>query len=123
MDITLYIQRVRALLGDDDAADYTFTDAQITTLQGMYESPYGAAISLLERVAVTEALLHKYVKSYDMTIDGSKAAEIVMKRANGLRKEQADLLLEDSFGAFAIVDVTPNPAMEYGEAWDFTNRY
>lgn len=114
-------QKVRALIGDDsgDVADQTFSSTQIATLQAMNDDPYFAAITLLERLAVEEALLLKYVKSYDMTIDGTKAAEIVLARAARLREEQEIFIANTQNSFFDIVHV---PSTLNKSPWEYMER-
>lgn len=115
METQKFIEQVRALIGDDDTADPTFSDAQITVLQELFaDNPYLAGASLLERLAVEEALLYKYVKSYDMTIDGTKAADVVLERAKRLRAENASNVVNEGLDMFTIVDThSYDPWLEY----------
>lgn len=118
MDKETYIAQVRALTGDDNIADPTFTNVQIEALMGLYESPYGAAINLLERLAVEEALTYKYVKSYDIIIDGTKVPkDIILERTKRLREEYNDLQASALSDAFVIVDTPEHKRLEFSEGW------
>lgn len=118
MDEETYIAQVRALTGDDSTTDPTFTDAQIKALMGLYESPYGAAINLLERLAVEEALTYKYVKSYDIVIDGTKVPkDVIFERTKRLKEEYEALVRGDLADAFVIVDIPTFERLEFNEGW------
>lgn len=118
MDETTYIAQVRALTGDDNVADPTFTDDQIKALVGLYESPYGAAIRLLERLAMEEALTYKYVKSYDIIIDGTKVPkDVILEITDRLRDEYEGIQASGLADAFVIVDIPTHERLEYNEGW------
>lgn len=124
---------VRTLIPDltteDNTADtdYVFSDDQITALVGLYEgSVRRAAAAAIDAIAVDEALRYRFVRTDDLTVDGSKSAEVLRKRAQALRDE-ADALdgaeVEDAFqlvypnGVGGFVPEAVQPA--WGRAWEW----
>lgn len=83
---------------NDVEEPYVFTDAHLSAVISIYRDNLQiAAADLLESIAVDEALLYKYVRTDDLSVDGTKAANILMERAKRLR-EQADLdAIEEDF--------------------------
>lgn len=98
---------VRVLVPDlstvDDTVDtnYLFSDDELEALVGLYNgSVRRAAAAALDALAVNEALLYRYLRTDDLTVDGTKGAEVLRKRANGLRNEADDedaAALEEAF--------------------------
>lgn len=83
------IEQVRALIGDDEAP-YTFSDTTIAAFLELYESNvFRAGGNLLMRAAVDVGLTAKMVRTDDLTVDNTKKADILFKRAE-LLLGQAD---------------------------------
>ena len=82
-------EKVRALIGDDEVP-YTFTDETIGIFLEMYDgSVYRAGGNLLLRAAVDVGLTAKMVRTDDLTVDTTKKADVLYKRAE-LLLGQAD---------------------------------
>ena len=83
------IEQVRALIGDDEAP-YTFSDTTIAAFLELYEgNVFRAGGNLLMRAAVDVGLTAKMVRTDDLTVDNTKKADILFKRAE-LLLGQAD---------------------------------
>lgn len=106
-DFTLDTGKVRVLIPDlsteDNTVntDYLFSDDELGALVALYNgSVRRAAASALDALAVNEVLLYRYLRTDDLTVDGTKGAEVLRKRAAGLRAEadaEDALALEESF--------------------------
>lgn len=86
------IEKVRALIGDDETP-YTFTDETIEIFLEMYDNNlYRAGGNLLMRAAVDASLTGKMVRTDDLSVDTTKKADILYKRAELLlgQAETAD---------------------------------
>lgn len=93
---------VRFLVNDPKLDDGTpvFSDAEITgylSLEG--GSVKRAAAQAIDTIADNEALTSKYIRDHQLTIDGTKVADSLRKRAASLRA-QAD---SDDGGFFDLV--------------------
>lgn len=83
------IEKVRALIGDDELP-YTFSDDTISTYLEMYDNNvFRAGGNLLLRAAVDVGLAAKMVRTDDLTVDTTKRADILYARAE-LLLGQAD---------------------------------
>jgi len=96
-DISTYIGLVRLRIFDRDIANPVFQDEDITSVYNTLErqSIKRTAAFFLETIATQEALILKVIKNLQLTTDGAKLADSLMKQAADLRS-QADI--EDSFG-------------------------
>lgn len=82
------INQVRALIPDLDSSNRLFTDAEIQTFLDIYNGNVRrAAAAAIDAVAVNEALLYKIVRTDDLQVNGVSGAEVLRKRAQGLRQE------------------------------------
>lgn len=106
-DLTGDTGKVRLLIPDLSTEDgtvdtkYLFSDDEINGLVALYNgSVRRAAAAALDALAVNEVLLYRYLRTDDLTVDGTKSAEVLRKRAASLRAE-ADaedvLALEEAF--------------------------
>lgn len=110
---------VRLLIPDlGTGADQIFSDTQIAsfvTLGG--DDAFMAAALALEVVATNEALTYKYIKTDDLTVDGSKSASLVMQRAQNLRAS-ALAAVNDEFEIVFPPTTTIMPPPE-AAPWDY----
>lgn len=97
--------QVRLLIMDTNAASYVFEDGELSAfllLEGA--SVRKAAALALETMASNEAFVLKVIKLLDLSTDGAKTADALMKRAAALRK-QADIDEQaEAGGAFDIAE-------------------
>ena len=99
-DYTTDVGKVRALI-PDNGAEYLFEDEEIEAFLSVGgDSVLRATALALYAIATNEVLTYKYVKTDDLLIDGSKAADFLLKRAARL-DGQADI--EDATDDFLIV--------------------
>lgn len=105
IDYTTDAGRVRLLIPDtDEDTGLLFTDEQITAFLALEGSVVKrAAAAALEVVASNEAMVSKVIRTQDLTTDGAKVSDALMKRAAELRR-QANEDDEDTAGGLDIVD-------------------
>lgn len=119
LDPSTPIGLVRLLIPDKFPDLIIFTDADITaflTLEGSVTKR--AVAAALEAIASNEAMIGKVIKSQDLSTDGARVSDALLKRAAGLRA-QADKDLEDAAdaesGGLDIVDFIDPFTRSYGE--------
>jgi hypothetical protein len=97
LDPTTTIGKVRLLITDRDPAEPIFDDADITAFLGMESaSVKGAAALALETIATDEALTLKVIKLLQLTTDGAKLSDALLKRADKLRAQAASETAADA---------------------------
>ena len=104
IDYTTDLGQVRLLIADTDEANPILTDEQVTaflTIEG--DSVRRAAAAALETIAVDQALVLKVLKTLDVSTDGAKVADTLLKRAAQLRA-QADVADLDDDDDFAVAE-------------------
>lgn len=102
-DVTTYIGLVRLRIFDRDVSNPIFQDEDISAVYTTLErsSVKRTAAFLLETIATQEALIQKVIKNLQLSTDGAKLADSLMKQAGELRA-QADV--EDTFGSDGAFD-------------------
>jgi hypothetical protein len=100
--------RVRLLIPDRVTPGHIFEDAEIDTFLVLETNNVKRSTALgLETIASDQALTLKVIRLLDLTTDGARVSDALLKRAAELRR-QADIeeLAEDG-GAFDIAEWTP----------------
>jgi hypothetical protein len=89
-DISTDRGKVRGIIPDRVAADYFFEDDEIDAFLSMEGSSIKKAAALgLETMASNEVYVQKVIKLLDLTTDGSKVSDALLKRAQMLREQAA----------------------------------
>jgi hypothetical protein len=104
LDPSTPVGLVRLLIPDRDADNLLFADADIAgflTLEGLVVKR--AAAAALEVVASNEAMVGKVIRSQDLSTDGAKVSDALLKRAAELRR-QADEDDPDTSGGLDVID-------------------
>lgn len=112
MDAQL-IADARHLIADLDPDARVLTDEQIGTyLRLNGGSVRLAAADMLDAIAVSEVLVSKVIATQDVSADGAKVADSLMKRAASLRAQHAADTAGDDEGVFLITSMggRPDPA-------------
>lgn len=95
---------------DDIEEPYAVSDARLQALLSVYKDNLQlAGADVFESIAVNEALMYRYVRTDDLTVDGSKTAEILLKRAARLREQASADAIEDAFEIVDYVHARPYP--------------
>lgn len=103
-DLASDIGNVRLLIPDSQATSYVFEDDEIEAFLVLEVGVRRAAALALETIASNEALVLKVVKLLDVSTDGAKTADSLLKRAAVLRKQAEDEDLADG-GAFDVAEM------------------
>lgn len=102
-DITEDRGKVRLLIPDNKEDAWVFADIEIDGFLAMESGIKRAAALALETIASNEALVLKVIRILDVTTDGAKVSDALLKRAKTLR-DQADKEDDDAAGdGFDIV--------------------
>lgn len=105
---------VRSLIADIDLANPIFSDAQIQLFIDRSRTLKRAAADALVAIAINAALILKVIRTQDLSTDGAKLADSLMKRADLLRKDSDD---DDASldGGFLIEPYCPDERPELVE--------
>ena len=112
-DVTTDRGKVRLLCTDVAAADPCFDDDEIDAFLTMGGSVLLAAAMALETIASNEVLVLKVIKLLDLTTDGAKVSDALLKRAQVLRAQAAS---EDE--AFDIAEMVLNQFSFEQHVWN-----
>lgn len=104
IDYETDVGRVRLLIPDIVEAELLFTDEQVGVFLAMEGGVKKAAALALETVASSEVMVSKVIRTQDLSTDGAKVSDALLKRAASLR-QQADDEADLDAGAFIIVDM------------------
>lgn len=97
--------RVRLLIPDTDEANLVFETPQIEAFLALeVENVFRAAALAVETIATNEALVLKVIKTLDVSTDGAKLSDALLKRAAGLRKRAEETPESDDEGDFAVAE-------------------
>lgn len=117
IDYTTDAGQVRLLIPDTDPANQILDDDQINAFLNLEGGPKRAAAAALETIASNEVMVSKVIKTQDLSTDGARTAEALLKRAAALRA-QADDRGDgegDDGGAFDIIDFADPFTRRWGE--------
>lgn len=97
------IEQVRALI-PDVTEPYVFSDAEIQTyLDVAVDNPLRAAAFAIEANASVIAENYISVRTDDLAVNGSSAAEALLRRAKALRAEADRIDITDAADLFTVV--------------------
>jgi len=104
--LTTDVGKVRLLIPDNKADAFVFADIEIEGFLALESGLKRAAALALEVIAANEALVLKVIKILDVTTDGAKVSDALLKRAALLRKQAEDadeLAAGDGFDIVTMV--------------------
>lgn len=123
-DLTTDVGRVRLLIPDRVAGDILFEDEELEAFLALESGNVRRAAALaLETVAADQALTLKVIKTLDLTTDGAKVAEALLKRAEKLREQAAASEDAEEGAAFDIAEMTPTVFAFRERVWKQGLRY
>lgn len=123
LDPTTTVGLVRLLIPDTDLDNLLFTDAQLEALLALEGAVTKRAVAAaLEVVAANEVMVGKVIKTQDLSTDGAKVSDALLKRAAELRR-QADEDDPDSAGGLDIIDFVPPFNRPWHGDGDFTDTW
>lgn len=95
--------KVRLMIPDRNGADYLFEDDEIDAFLTIEGGGIKRAAALgLETIASDTAMVQGVIRLLDLTTDGAKTADFLLKKAQELRRQAAD---EEVTGAFDIAEM------------------
>lgn len=118
------VGRVRLLIPDRDSTDPIFGDDEIETFLNLEGDVRRATALALETAASDQTLTLKVIKLLDITTDGAKTGDALLKRAALLRSqaaqaEQAELAAQaDASELFDIAEMVPNSFAWRERVWN-----
>lgn len=90
-DLTTSTGKIRAVIPDSNATSYVFEDAEIDAFYAIEGNSLKRAAALaLETIASNEAMVLKVIRLLDISTDGAKVADSLLKRAALLRTQAND---------------------------------
>lgn len=84
------VGKVRLFIPDNKAASYIFEDDEIEVFLAMESGIKRATAMALETIASNEALVLKVIRLLDVSTDGAKVSDALLKRAALLRSQAED---------------------------------
>lgn len=113
------ISKIRAIIPDNNESTYVFEDDEIEAFYAIEGSSLKRAAALaLETIASNEAMVLKVIRLLDISTDGAKVADSLLKRAALLRK-QAD---DEEVAADAGFDIAEMVFSPFGYWQHLTNE-
>lgn len=93
------LSKVRLLVPDNNSVSYIFEDDEIEAFLSIEGNVKRATAMALETIAANEALVLKAIRLLDLSTDGPKVADSLLKRAKLLRDqdEQDGLIAGDGW--------------------------
>lgn len=107
-DLSTNAGRVRLLIPDNKSDAFVFDDSEIDAFLVVEDGIRRAAALALETIASNEALVLKVVRLLDVSTDGAKVADALLKRAVLLRQQAEDDDMAVG-GAFDIAEMIVDP--------------
>lgn len=90
MPITTDLEKVRFLLGDQDATNYAFTDDDINYALTEEGNVKAAAALCLESAASSDARILRITTVMGLKVDAVQGARLLLQRADRLRSQAID---------------------------------
>ena len=103
-DLSSDLGKVRLLIPDRVAEEYLFHDEEILALLDIEDGVKRSTALALETVASDNAMTLKVIRLLDLSTDGAKVSDALLKRAQGLR-DQADVEDESGEMGFDIAEL------------------
>lgn len=108
-DVATARGQVRLLIPDRAAADPLFQDDEIDALLTLEGSSVRLAAALgLETLASDNAQTLKVIRLLDLTTDGAKTSDALLKRAERLRSQAAEAEMAEDGGLFDVAEMVTN---------------
>ena len=103
-DLSSDLGKVRLLIPDRQPDEYVFHDAEILALLEMEDGIKRTTALALETIASDQVMTLKVIRLLDITTDGAKVSDALLKRAQSLR-DRAELDDETDEGGFDIAEM------------------
>lgn len=93
-DLSSDVAKIRAMVPDNQAATYLFEDEEIAAFLAIEGHIKRATALALETIASNEAMVLKVIRTLDITTDGAKVSDALLKRAAALRQQVKEEIAE-----------------------------
>ena len=103
-DLSSDLGKVRLLIPDRQPDEYVFHDADILAILEIEDGIKRSTALALETIASDNAMTLKVIRLLDLSTDGAKVSDALLKRAQGLR-DQADKEDESGEMGFEIAEM------------------
>ena len=103
-DLSSDLGKVRLLIPDRVAEEYVFDDVDILAFLEIEDGIKRSTAIALETIASDNAMTLKVIRLLDLSTDGAKVSDALLKRAQGLR-DQADTEDESGEMGFDIAEM------------------
>ena len=103
-DLSSDLGKVRLLIPDRQPDEYVFDDVDILALLEMEDGIKRTTALALETIASDQAMTLKVIRLLDLSTDGAKVSDALLKRAKSLR-DQADVEDESGEMGFDIAEM------------------
>ncbi len=103
-DLSSDLGKVRLLIPDRQPEEFVFHDADILALLEIEDGVKRATALALETIASDNAMTLKVIRLLDLSTDGAKVSDALLKRAQGLR-DQADAEDESGEMGFDVAEM------------------
>jgi len=103
-DLSSDLGKVRLLIPDRQPDEYVFDDVDILAFLEIEDGVKRSAAIALETIASDNAMTLKVIRLLDLSTDGAKVSDALLKRAQGLR-DQADKEDESGEMGFDIAEM------------------
>lgn len=108
-DLSTVVGKLRLMIPDNNAEVHNFEDDELDAFYALEASNLKRATALaLETIASNEAMVLKVVKTLDVTTDGAKVSDALLKRAKLLRDQADNDEAADSAG-FDVAELVTGP--------------
>ena len=104
-NLTNDIGKVRLMVPDSKPASYIFEDDEITAFLAIEGSVKSASALALETIASDQAMVLKVIRLLDLSTDGARVSDALLKRAAELRAQDA---AADVTGLFDWAEMVTN---------------
>jgi len=103
-DLTSDLGKVRLLIPDREPSEHVFHDADILALLEIEDGIKRTTALALETIASDNAMTLKVIRLLDLSTDGAKVSDALLKRAQALR-DQADVEDESGEMGFEVAEM------------------
>ena len=118
-DVTTPVGQVRLLIPDHNQAAPVFQDEDILAMIGIEGQNIKRSAALcIEAIASDQALTLKVIRIQDLSKDGARTSDALLKRAEKLREQAQFDESREIGGAFDIAEQTPTDFAYRERLWD-----
>ncbi len=100
--------KVRLLIPDRVDIGHLFEDDEIDAFLAMETDVRRSTALALETIASDQAMVLKVMSLLDLTTDGAKVSDALLKRAAALRVQAEEAEAAEDGGAFDVIEMVPN---------------